>query len=104
MQKKTEKYNTLRVEVGEWHTYSIVWEEHELRWYVDGAEYHRFHPSAFDSQRWPFGQKFYLILNLAVGGSWPGYCLHGRPSCSSSGEFAQEQVMEVDFARVYSLS
>mmetsp|Transcript_93851 Transcript_93851/g.271252 ORF Transcript_93851/g.271252 Transcript_93851/m.271252 type:complete len:400 (+) Transcript_93851:64-1263(+) len=102
--KHTEKFNKMRLAIGDWHTYAIVWEDQEIRWYVDGQEYHRFHPSAFDSERWPFGKRFYLILNLAVGGSWGGFCLnHAPPSCHKADEFGQEQVMEVDYARVYSL-
>jgi len=102
--KSTEKGDSMRTQVAAWHTYSIEWEDRQIRWYVDETLYHTFSPSAFDSERWPFDQKFYLILNLAVGGSWGGYCLSSRPSCSSPDEFGEDQVMQIDFARVYSMS
>uniref|UniRef100_A0A6U6N125 GH16 domain-containing protein n=1 Tax=Zooxanthella nutricula TaxID=1333877 RepID=A0A6U6N125_9DINO len=101
--KHTEKYSSLATSVGDWHTYSLVWEAHQLRWYVDGVHFHSFVPSSFESAKWPFDQQFYLILNLAVGGSWGGQCVHGTPSCHKWDEFQQDQVMQVDFARVYKL-
>jgi len=102
--KHTEKFNTVNTDVGAWHTYSIEWTDTEIRWYIDDNHFHTFHPSSYESDKWPYNQEFYLILNVAVGGSWGGYCLNGRsPSCSSSGEFGNSQVMEVDFARVYAL-
>jgi len=101
--KHTEKYNTLSIDVTEWHTYSIEWSESELLWFVDGNRYHRFAPSSHAQDKWPFNREFFLILNVAVGGSWGGMCVHGAPSCSASDEFGHAQAMEVDFARVYSL-
>jgi len=101
--KHTEKWNSLRVGVGEWHTYAVEWRDREIRWFVDTTLFHTFSPSAFDSERWPFDQKFYLVLNLAVGSSWGGKCVGGQPSCSAGDEFGSEQVMEVDFARVYAI-
>jgi len=101
--KHTEKFNTLSTDVSEWHTYAIEWTDSEISWYVDGRLYHRFVRRSDNSEEWPFSRRFYLILNLAVGGSWGGMCLHGRPSCHSAQEFGHDQVMEVDFARVYAL-
>lgn len=102
--KHTEKFNTVSMDVTEWHTYSIEWSEGELLWFVDGQQYHRFAPSANgDSEKWPFNREFFLILNVAVGGSWGGMCVGGAPSCSAADEFGNTQAMEVDFARVYRL-
>jgi len=99
----TEKSRTMDIDVTEWHTYSIDWTEAGLTWFVDGKSYHRFAPSAKDVEKWPFDQEFYLILNVAVGGSWGGMCVHGAPSCSTDDEFGHSQVMQVDFARVYEI-
>jgi len=101
----TEKSNSKRTEVDAWHVYTVEWTATEIRWYIDNVLYHSFaHNSHHDSEKWPFDRQFYLILNLAVGGSWGGYCLHQEPpSCHSSSEFGHEQAMEVDFARVYAL-
>lgn len=99
----TEKYNSIRTDVGAWHTYSIEWTTSQILWFVDGRLYHSFAPSSRSSDKWPFDRQFFLILNLAVGGSWGGKCVNGRPSCSSNSEFGLSQVMEVDYARVYGL-
>jgi len=102
--KNTQKGNDLPIDYGSWHTYTLDWLDSEIRWYVDGQHYHTFAPDTSHYSRWPFSEKFYLILNVAVGGSWGGYCLNGQePSCSSWDEFGQEQVMEVDYVRVNQL-
>lgn len=100
----TEKYNSLSTNSGAWHTYSIEWTDSEILWFVDGHRYHRFAPgSRSSSDKWPFDRQFFLILNLAVGGSWGGKCVNGRPSCTRHDEFGRSQVLEVDYARVYAL-
>merc|ERR1719401_774347 len=81
--KHTEKYNTLQADIGEWHTYSVEWTASSISWFVDGQLYHSFAPHSGDSEKWPFNKHFFLILNLAVGGSWGGMCVGGRPSCTS---------------------
>jgi len=102
--KHTEKYNTVVTPVDAWHTYSIVWTEKRIAWYLDGQLFHSFSPDSFEFQKWPYDHEFYLILNVAVGGSWGGYCLNGRaPSCEAAEEFGHPQIMEVDYARVYAL-
>ncbi len=64
----------------DFHTYTCEWEPGKITWFVDGKKYH-------EETRWftakegqgtvtypaPFDQPFYVILNLAVGGSWVGY-------------------------------
>mmetsp|Transcript_38294 Transcript_38294/g.96086 ORF Transcript_38294/g.96086 Transcript_38294/m.96086 type:complete len:331 (+) Transcript_38294:772-1764(+) len=99
----SQAYNSQSLSLTEWHTYAIEWKENGVEWLVDGELYSSFAPSSHTSDKWPFDKQFYLILNLAVGGSWGGNCLSGWPSCSSGSEFGQPQVMEVDFARVYAL-
>mmetsp|Transcript_62847 Transcript_62847/g.158686 ORF Transcript_62847/g.158686 Transcript_62847/m.158686 type:complete len:412 (-) Transcript_62847:115-1350(-) len=100
----SQAYSTEALTVTEWHTYSVEWGEKGLEWFVDGQLFAAFSPSSQGSDKWPFDRQFYLILNLAVGGSWGGHCLHhGQPDCSQDTEFGQPQVMEVDFARVYAL-
>jgi len=70
-----------------------------IKFYVDGTQYHTFAPALDSTAKWPFDQPFYLILNVAVGGDWGGYCLKNPPSCM----FSEKQVMEVDFVKVYTL-
>jgi beta-glucanase (GH16 family) len=75
-----------------WHTFSIDWKPGEITWYVDGQQYHRVTRASVGSNPWVFDQKFFLILNVAVGGDWPGY-----PDAST--QFPQQ--MFVDYIRVF---
>jgi beta-glucanase (GH16 family) len=52
---------------GGWHTYGLDWSPDHLVWYLDGAAVWR-----FDEARHVPDQPMYLILNLAVGGDYPG--------------------------------
>ncbi len=63
----------------EYHTFSVEWEPGKINWYVDGKLIHTENDwySATEGQGEitypaPFDQPFYIILNLAVGGNWPG--------------------------------
>jgi len=92
------------IEVGDWHTYMVEWTESKIDWFVDGQHYHRFAAaSSPNSDKWPFNQDFFLILNLAIGGTWGGWCVSSGPSCNSPSEMGVSQTMEVDYARVYAL-
>jgi beta-glucanase (GH16 family) len=56
---------------GEFHVYGVHWTEDRISWHLDGAEYLRLHPADVPGG-WPFRHPFFLVLNLAVGGNWPG--------------------------------
>ena len=63
----------------EYHTFSVEWEPGKISWYVDGTLIHTENDwySVTEGQGEvtypaPFDQPFYIILNLAVGGNWPG--------------------------------
>lgn len=76
------------------HTFSVEWEPTQIRWYVDGNLFHTFNKSQLGAgQTWVFDHSFFMILNLAVGGNWPGY-----PNAST----VFPQTMTVDYVRVYS--
>lgn len=76
----------------EYHVYSIVWTEESISWYLDGNP----NPYHFEDitylDRSEFRAPFYFIMNIAVGGNWPGY-----PDDSTI--FPQEMV--VDYIRVF---
>lgn len=75
------------------HTYAIEWEPERIRWYADDVHYSTVMPSILPrAQNWVFDHPFFLILNLAVGGEWPG-----PPSEDTA--FPQEFV--IDHVRVY---
>jgi beta-glucanase (GH16 family) len=55
------------------HEYRMDWDETSIRFYLDGKHYVTFHQHEGDTSiQWPFHQGFYLILNLAIGGTWGG--------------------------------
>jgi beta-glucanase (GH16 family) len=51
----------------DWHVFAVDWEPNAITWYVDGQERARY----TDAANIP-NKPMYLLLNLAVGGSWPG--------------------------------
>lgn len=81
-----ENFNT------EFHVFSVEWEPNEIRWYIDDYLFSTKKPSDVSPERWPFDQRFHFILNVAVGGTWPG---------SPDGSTVFPQTMEVDYVRVY---
>lgn len=76
----------------DFHEFAVEWEPNEIRWYVDGYLYARKTNSDVAPSRWPFDQDFHFLLNVAVGGNWPG---------SPDGTTRFPQTMEVDYVRVY---
>ncbi|OJF14279.1 glycoside hydrolase family 16 protein [Couchioplanes caeruleus] len=54
------------------HVFSVDWRPGLIVWQIDGVEYHRATPASVGSNTWVFEHPFSLLLNLAVGGSWPG--------------------------------
>jgi beta-glucanase (GH16 family) len=77
----------------DYHVYGLEWEPNVMRWYVDGTLYGTRTPSDLPSgARWVFDQPHFLLLNLAVGGNWPG-----TPDQTTT--FPQE--LRVDWVRVY---
>lgn len=84
----------------QYHTYACDWEPGKITWYIDGVKFHEESDwfSAKSGQGEvaypaPFDQPFYMILNLAVGGSWVGY-----PDDSTT--YADQQ-FAVDYVKVY---
>ncbi|GMB79794.1 glycoside hydrolase family 16 protein [Shinella zoogloeoides] len=51
----------------DWHVYGLTWDKDKLVWYLDGKEVWRWTDAASIA-----GEDMYLLLNLAVGGEWPG--------------------------------
>jgi beta-glucanase (GH16 family) len=80
----------------EFHIFTFEWENGKVRWYVDGKLYRQTASwwSSGGPYPAPFDQRFYIILNLAVGGNWPG-------SPNSATMFPQQ--LTVDYIRVYQI-
>ncbi len=72
------------------HVYAVEWTPTGITWTVDGKPYG--HISAYKG--WPFSQPFYMLLDLAVGGTWPG-------SPTAATVFPAK--MEVSWIRVYKM-
>lgn len=54
------------------HTYAVDWAKDSIKFSVDGKVYATRTPQSVSGKQWVFNHQFYLILNLAVGGDWPG--------------------------------
>jgi len=54
------------------HVFSILWEENSVTWLVDDLVFLRLTPADMEGQPWPFNQPFFFIVNLAIGGNFPG--------------------------------
>ena len=78
----------------DFHIFAVEWEPQQLRIYVDGNLYGTYTQSGSPApSNWPFStQPFFILLNLAVGGDWPG-------SPDATTQFPQQ--MLVDYVRVY---
>ena len=79
------------------HLYAVEWEPDVVRFYVDETLYATFTANSVASTpvtagSWVFDHPFFLILNVAVGGSWPG-----PPDATT----AFPQTMLIDYVRVY---
>ncbi len=73
------------------HTFAVDWSPNKVTWSVDGNVYQTRTPADLNGNRWVFDKPFFLILNLAVGGYWPG-------DPDGSTQFPQQLV--VDYVRV----
>ncbi|WP_329459412.1 family 16 glycosylhydrolase [Streptomyces sp. NBC_01497] len=54
------------------HTFAVDWSPNSITWSVDGNTYETRTPADLGGKSWAFNKPFFLILNLAVGGYWPG--------------------------------
>ena len=76
-----------------YHVYAVEWTPEDIRWFVDGNEYFSVTRAQVEARGpWVFDQPFFLLLNVAVGGDWPG-----NPDAGS----VFPQRMYVDWVRVY---
>lgn len=76
------------------HTFTADWGPDSITWYIDGIPYSR-KTKADTPGPWVFDHDFFLLLNLAVGGHWPG-----APDAGT----AFPQSLLVDYVRVYELA
>lgn len=83
----------------EYHLYEMIWEPGKIDLYIDGFKfaYFGYNPNSnidiANSDAWPFDQRFHLIMNIAVGGTWGG--------SQGVDDTIFPQSMVVDYVRVY---
>ncbi len=77
----------------EFHVYSATWTPDRIEFFVDGQRYFAFDKEAGGEAVWPYDKPQYLILNLAIGGSW------GGQQGIDDGAFPARYV--IDYVRVY---
>lgn len=56
----------------DYHTYAVEWEPGQIRFYIDSTLYATRTAADVAGNRWVFDHPFYILLDLAVGGDWPG--------------------------------
>lgn len=56
----------------DFHVFAVEWEANVIRWYVDDTLYSTKTPADIGGNNWVFDHGFFFLLNLAVGGEWPG--------------------------------
>ncbi len=90
----SQMYHPAGFSAAAWHTYGMIWTKGQIQYYVDSPTniYATFNTSNF-SGTWPFDQgPMFIILNLAVGGTWPG-----NPDSTT----VFPSPMLVDYVRIY---
>jgi hypothetical protein len=78
-----------------YHIYSVEWTPTYIRWFVDGAKYNEMTITNGTGGTEEFQRPFFMLLNLAVAGDWPGQTVD---------ESKLPATMNVDYVRVYQLS
>jgi beta-glucanase (GH16 family) len=80
----------------DFHIYAVEWEPKAIRFYVDDHLYATRTPAELPKgTKWAYSHPFFILLNVAVGGSWPG-----NPDATAQ----YPQTMLVDYVRVYKRS
>jgi beta-glucanase (GH16 family) len=81
----------------EFHTFAMNWKKDSIEFFLDGRSFHRFERYEEDRDAshagWPFDKPYYLILNIAIGGTWGGAVDPTQYPCA----------MEVEYVRYYEI-
>ncbi|HEX5682415.1 MAG TPA: carbohydrate-binding protein [Ideonella sp.] len=75
-----------------YHVYSVEWDANAMKWFVDGVQYHVMDITNGTGSTEEFHKDFFILLNMAVGGNWPGFNID---------ESKLPARMLVDYVRVY---
>jgi len=77
------------------HKYRVDWTPYAIRGYYDDAQIFTFVNPGTGPNQWPFDQKFHLLMNVAIGGSWGGSNGVATNVCPAT--------MQVDYVRFYKM-
>lgn len=80
------------MDISEFHIYKTVWNEKSIAMYVDDFKYQEIGIEDASGEMGTFHKNFFFILNVAVGGQWPGFDI-------DDAQFPNEMI--VDYIRVY---
>jgi len=75
-----------------YHLYAVEWTPQQMDFYMDDTNYFTYYYSA-DYKAWPFDKRFFLIMNIAVGGNWGG--------AQGVDTTIFPAIMEIDYVRIY---
>lgn len=84
--------DTIGTNPADFHIYSIEWTSDSIQWFLDGQLYFQTNIGAGSVSKTEFHAPFFLLLNMAVGGNWPG-----SPNTAT----AFPATMMIDYVRVY---
>ena len=73
-----------------YHVYSVEWDQYKIKWSIDSVVYHTSDITVNSTEE--FHLPFFILLNLAVGGNWPGQTID---------DSLMPAKMYVDYVRVY---
>lgn len=91
--KTSDYYGTsIALDITQFHTYKLTWDEKTITMYVDDFKYHEISIENSAGGTDAFHKPFFLLLNIAVAGNWPGFEVDDT-------QFPNE--MLVDYIRVY---
>ena len=79
----------------DFHDYRVDWTPYSVRGFIDGEQYFEYINEGGGFTTWPYDKKFYLILNVAVGGTWGG--------ANGIDDNVFPANMQVDYVRIYKL-
>lgn len=79
----------------DFHIFAIDWDPNVIRWYIDGKLAKTTTADSVSPHKWVYDHDFFIILNVAVGGRWPGI---------PNKDTVFPQTMLVDYVRVYQLA
>lgn len=78
----------------DFHTYAIEWDKDQISWFYDDVKYSTYTRSDVEPKTWVFDQPFFIIINLAVGGTLGGLV---NPDTVFPAQYL------VDYVRVYEM-